>query len=123
MTKYAQPPAGTPTLTVNDAGHILNDLFMGAAKYADGSILVIVYRTPPHAPNLSGPLALRMTPSHGNWQRVWAAPEAWLNFIINQPVGTNGKASNRRMETISINDAVPTRHITIWAGGDTWVRY
>lgn len=115
----------TPTVAVHEGTYAADEPFLGAARYADGSILLIAHRTPPWAPQTSGPIAYRTSKTNPGWSCVWALPKALEDFVVTQPVGAIGKVSNRRVETIDLATAVPTGRINIpvGIGCDTWVGY
>lgn len=119
------PLAPTPIVTVCDDTYQGDEPFLGAARYSDGSLIVIAYRTPSWAPLSAGSAIYRTRGTDTCWQTVWTIPRALETFITTHPVGAVGKISNRRVEVVDLAAAVPTARIVIARGPgmDNWVGY
>lgn len=117
------PPPGTPCVTVHDNGHTLIEPVLGCARYRDGSIILITYRSAPWAPHSAGPATYRTRPHFNGWKPVWAMPTPLADFITQNAVGVTGKVSNRRVNIVDHATVIPDGHVHINYDGDTWFGY
>jgi hypothetical protein len=108
-----------------DIGWDLEREVLGCARRSDGRHYVLIKHWPPENPAHVGTTAF--ITSHiedGVYQWVWAFPRKLEDFILGNPVGTEGKASNRRVTVTDPADLfTDDNRLVVDRRGDNWVSY